>query len=118
MKAIHHQDGLNDSVQIEEEALHIIARHSNGDIRYSLNILEICALASDGVITQELVSQYSQFPNMSMDSDGDGYYDVLSGFQKSIRGSDVDAALYYLGIMIEANDMDSIERRLLVTQNV
>lgn len=115
MKAIHHQDGLNDSVQIEEEALHIIARHSNGDIRYSLNILEICALASDGVITQELVSQYSQFPNMSMDSDGDGYYDVLSGFQKSIRGSDVDAALYYLGIMIEANDMDSIERRLLVT---
>ena len=115
MKAIHHPDGLNDSVQIEEEALHIIARHSNGDIRYSLNILEICALASDGIITQELVSQYSQFPNMSMDSDGDGYYDVLSGFQKSIRGSDVDAALYYLGIMIEANDMDSIERRLLVT---
>ena len=114
-KAIHHPDGLSDSVQIEEEALHIIARHSNGDIRYALNILEICAIACDGIITQELVSQYSQFPNMSMDSDGDGYYDVLSGFQKSIRGSDVDAALYYLGIMIEANDMDSIERRLLVT---
>ena len=50
-----------------------------------------------------------------MDHDGDGYYDVLSAFQKSIRGSDVDAALYYLGVMIEANDMDSIERRLLVT---
>ena len=60
-----------------------------------------------------LVEQFSQIPNMSMDSDGDGYYDILSGFQKSIRGSDVDAALYYLGIMIEANDMDSIERRLL-----
>lgn len=114
-KAIQHPDGLNNEVSIEDEALHIIARHSNGDIRYALNILEIVAIASDGVITKDLVSQYSQIPNMSMDSDGDGYYDVLSGFQKSIRGSDVDAALYYLGIMIEANDMDSIERRLLVT---
>ena len=115
LKAIQHPDGLNNEVSIEDEALHIIAKHSNGDIRYALNILEIVAIASDGVITKDLVSQYSQIPNMSMDSDGDGYYDVLSGFQKSIRGSDVDAALYYLGIMIEANDMDSIERRLLVT---
>lgn len=115
LKAIQHPDGLNNEVSIADEALHIIARHSNGDIRYALNILEIVAIASDGVITKDLVSQYSQIPNMSMDSDGDGYYDVLSGFQKSIRGSDVDAALYYLGIMIEANDMDSIERRLLVT---
>lgn len=115
LKAMQHPDGLNNEVSIEDEALHIIARHSNGDIRYALNILEIVAIASDGVITKDLVSQYSQIPNMSMDSDGDGYYDVLSGFQKSIRGSDVDAALYYLGIMIEANDMDSIERRLLVT---
>lgn len=113
--AIAHPDGLNNSVTIEEDALHIISRHSNGDIRYALNILEIVAIASEGVITKDLVSQYSQIPNMSMDGDGDGYYDVLSGFQKSIRGSDVDAALYYLGIMIEANDMDSIERRLLVT---
>lgn len=113
--AIEHPDGLNNSVAIEEDALHIISRHSNGDIRYALNILEIVAIACDGVITKDLVSQYSQIPNMSMDGDGDGYYDVLSGFQKSIRGSDVDAALYYLGIMIEANDMDSIERRLLVT---
>ena len=115
LKAIQHPDGLNNEVSIEDEALHIIARHSNGDIRYALNILEIVAIASDGVITKDLVSQYSQIPNMSMDSDGDGYYDVLSGFQKSIRGSDVDAALYYLGIMIEANDMDRIERRVLVT---
>lgn len=115
MKAIAHPEGFQNEVSIEPEALHIIAKHSNGDIRYALNILEIVAMASDGVITEELVSQYSQIPNMSMDSSGDGYYDVLSGFQKSIRGSDVDAALYYLGIMIEANDMDSIERRLLVT---
>lgn len=54
---------------------------SNGDIRYALNILEICAIASDGCISKALVEQFSQIPNMSMDSDGDGYYDVLSGFQ-------------------------------------
>ena len=114
-KALQSPKGLNNEITIEEDALHIISRHSNGDIRYALNILEICAIASDGCISKALVEQFSQIPNMSMDSDGDGYYDVLSGFQKSIRGSDVDAALYYLGIMIEANDMDSIERRLLVT---
>lgn len=113
--AIEDDRGLQKSITIEKEAMHIIARHSNGDIRYALNILEICAIACDEIITKDLVSQYSQIPNMSMDSSGDGYYDILSGFQKSIRGSDVDAALYYLGIMIEANDMESIERRLLVT---
>lgn len=113
--AIVHPKGLNNEVTIEENALQIIARHCNGDIRYALNVLEICAIACDGCITTELVTQYSSFPNMSMDRNGDGYYDVLSSFQKAIRGSDVDAALYYLGIMIEANDLDSIERRLLVT---
>lgn len=115
LNAIHSPKGLQDEVTIEEDALDIIARHSNGDIRYALNILEICAIASEGCIRADIVAQFSSIPNMSMDSSGDGYYDILSGFQKSIRGSDVDAALYYLGIMIEANDMDSIERRLLVT---
>ena len=113
--AIASEKGLNNAYTIEDDALHIISRHSNGDIRYALNILEICAIASEGCITKELVEQFSSIPNMSMDADGDGYYDILSSFQKSIRGSDVDAALYYLGVMIEANDMDSIERRLLVT---
>ena len=113
--ALTSKKGLNNQYTIEPGAMSIITRHSNGDIRYALNILEICAIASEGVITQELVEQFSSIPNMSMDADGDGYYDILSSFQKSIRGSDVDAALYYLGVMIEANDMDSIERRLLVT---
>lgn len=115
LNALHHQKGLNDAYTIEDNALALISRHANGDIRYALNVLEICAIASDGTITLELVKSFSQFPNAGMDHDGDGYYDVLSAFQKSIRGSDVDAALYYLGVMIEANDMDSIERRLLVT---
>ncbi len=113
--ALQSSKGFNNNITIDDDALHIISRHSNGDIRYALNILEICAIASEGHISKDLVNQFSSIPNMSMDADGDGYYDVLSAFQKSIRGSDVDAALYYLGIMIEANDLDSIERRLLVT---
>lgn len=115
MNAIHSPKGLNDTVTITDNALQIIATHANGDIRYALNILEICALACvHGEINEDLVSQYSQFPNMSFDKGDDGHYDAISAFQKAIRGSDVDAALYYLGRLIMAGDMDSIERRLLV----
>lgn len=113
--ALTSEEGVT-GVTITPEALSFIATRCNGDIRFALNILEICALACEqDIIDLDLVKQYAQVPNMSMDADGDGYYDVLSAFQKSIRGSDVDAALYYLGVMIMANDLDSIERRLLVT---
>lgn len=114
-RAIHHEHGLKDQIQITKEALYRIARHCNGDIRYALNILDICATACDGMIDEALLDQFSQIPNRNTNHDGDGYYDILSAFQKSIRGSDVDAALFYLSVLIEANDMDSIERRLLVT---
>lgn len=112
--AINSEKGLNKTVTIDEDAKNIIANHANGDLRYALNILEICGVASSH-ISSEVVKTYNAFPNTSMDKDGDGYYDVLSAFQKSIRGSDIDAALYYLAIMIEADDLDSIERRMLVT---
>lgn len=113
--AVESERGLNNQVEIEEAALNYISRCCNGDLRFALNVLEICALACENkIIDQQLVTQYAQVQNKNMDKDGDGYYDVLSAFQKSIRGSDVDAALYYLGVMIQANDMDSIERRLLV----
>lgn len=116
LRALQAEKGLQNCATITEEALQLIANRCNGDIRYALNVLEICAISCEnGSIDKELVMQYAQTPNVGMDADGDGYYDVLSAFQKSIRGSDVDAALYYLGVMIMANDMDSIERRLLVT---
>ena len=103
-------------ITIDDNAKLLIATHSNGDLRYALNVLEICAIAEvDNHISLETVQEYSKLPNMNMDFDGDGHYDAVSAFQKSIRGGDVDAALYYLGRLIKANDMDSIERRLLVT---
>ena len=115
LNALHSEKGCHDSCKIREDALDFIAHRCNGDLRFALNILEICALACEnGWIDKELVMQYAQVPNQRMDSDGDGYYDVLSAFQKSIRGSDVDAALYYLGVLIQADDMNAIERRLLV----
>lgn len=114
-RAVCDSRGLDNSVQLEPDAADLIARHSSGDLRYALNILEISALAAkDGLITKELVQQYSQRPNMSLSKGDDGHYDAVSAFQKSIRGSDVQAALYYLARLIAAGDMDSIERRLLV----
>lgn len=115
-RALANREAFAEEISIDEDAKRLIATHSNGDMRYALNVLEICALAqSDNHITLETVSEYSKLPNMNMDFDGDGHYDAVSAFQKSIRGGDVDAALYYLGRLIKANDMDSIERRLLVT---
>lgn len=107
--------GYNNTLSIDEDALNIIANHSNGDLRYAYNIIEICAVGcTSGVINKELVIQYSPLVNMNMDHSDDGHYDAVSALQKSIRGSDVNAALYYLARLIMANDMDSIERRLTV----
>ena len=114
-RAIDSEKGLNGTVTIDHDAAKIIAEHSGGDLRYALNVLEICAIACDGNISADLVRQYSARPILAIDAGDDGHYDAVSAFQTSIRGSDVNAALYYRARLIEAGDMDSIERRLLVT---
>jgi putative ATPase len=108
------------NIEITEEALNHFAQASNGDVRSSLNALELAILSTDrtdnDVIPIELQSaeECMQKKSYGSDKDGDGHYDVLSAFQKSIRGSDVNAALHYLGRLIEAGDLQSISRRLLV----
>ncbi|MCJ8006932.1 replication-associated recombination protein A [Lederbergia wuyishanensis] len=108
------------SIKIEERALNHLATASNGDARSSLNALELAVLstepADDGVIyiTESIAEECLQKKSLAHDKDGDAHYDVLSGFQKSIRGSDANAALHYLGRLIEAGDLPSISRRLLV----
>ena len=103
---------------VEDDAVHMLANIGFGDVRKSLNFLEICAMAAvaeDGVhITAETVSEVSQRPAMRYDRDGDSHYDVLSAFQKSIRGSDADASLHYLARLVVGSDLISICRRLLV----
>jgi putative ATPase len=105
---------------ITDEALGHFANGSNGDARSALNALELAVLSTDpnqeGTILIDLATaeECLQKKSFAHDKDGDAHYDVLSAFQKSIRGSDVNAALHYLGRLIEAGDLISISRRLLV----
>ncbi len=115
-KALENKDGLNNEFKADKEALEIIARLSNGDVRFALNALEIASIScKNNHITKDDISNNINVPQYMIDNDEDGHYDAVSALQKSIRGSDVDASLYYLARLIAANDIDSIERRLLVT---
>lgn len=115
-KALSSEKGLNNEYTFEKEAINAIAKLSGGDIRFALNQLEICATCSDNKhITLDIVNRNIKVPQYLIDNDEDGHYDAVSAMQKSIRGSDVDAALYYLARLIAAGDLDSIERRLSIT---
>ncbi len=102
-------------IKIDDEVLAYIARLSSGDFRNALNLLDVGYNASeDKKITIDLIKKINSKPVFFHDKNEDGYYEVLSAFQKSIRGSDVNAALHYLARMIEAGDLDSIYRRMSV----
>ncbi len=114
-KAIDSPNGLDGKVSIDDDAMDIICDCVNGDIRFALNILEISAIiAPDGHITKEIVQEHTKLSNRRSFSGDDGHYDLLSAFQKSIRGSDPNAALYYFTLLIESGDLEAISRRLLV----
>ena len=102
----------------EEEALNYIANVANGDLRRALNALEIALYPNcktEGfVLNLEVARECTVTAGFSYDRFGDQHYDTLSAFQKSIRGSDPDAAIHYLARLIQAGDLTSICRRLLV----
>lgn len=101
--------------KIDEESIEYIASLSNGDLRYAYNLLEVAYYStSDFNINMEVLKKINNKPAFFHDKNEDGYYDVISAFQKSIRGSDVNAALYYLARLIEAGDLDIIFRRMSV----
>ncbi|MGF3103830.1 replication-associated recombination protein A [Rossellomorea sp. DUT-2] len=108
------------SLDVTSDAIEHFASSSFGDVRSSLNALELAVLSTspneDGVISIDvnIAEECLQKKSFSHDKDGDAHYDVVSAFQKSIRGSDVNAALHYLGRLVEAGDLPSIARRLLV----
>ena len=113
LNALKSEKGLNNKYICDEEVIEKIANLSNGDIRYALNSLEILSLSSENNhITIKDLKDNIRVPQYMIDKDEDGHYNAVSALQKSIRGSDVDAALYYLARLIAANDLDSIERRL------
>ncbi len=103
------------NIKVEEDAIHYIAELSSGDVRFAYNLLEVAYYCtSDYHITIDILKDINNKPAFFHDKNEDGHYDVLSGFQKSIRGSDVDAALHYLARLIIAEDLDSIYRRMSV----
>lgn len=100
---------------LHDDAIRYISHGCGGDVRKSLNTVELCALtASDGEITLELAQELTQRSNMRYDRDGDQHYDLLSALQKSIRGSDENAAIHYAARLMSAGDIISLSRRLLV----
>ena len=104
-----------DNLKIDEDAKKMIISSSSGDLRHAYNLIEMAYYSSnDQHITKSMLEDMGCKAILFHDANEDGYYDVLSAFQKSIRGSDVDASLHYLARLIEAGDLDIICRRLNV----
>lgn len=113
------QKSRNEELQIEDGVCRHIAVACSGDVRKSLNSVELCVLGAQltdnkRVITLENAKALTQKSAMRYDKDSDEHYDIISAYQKSMRGSDPDAAVHYLGRLLEAGDLPSACRRLMV----
>lgn len=104
-----------EKIKIDADVIKQISILSGGDLRYAYNLVEVCYYATkDHHITMDILKKINSKPVLFHDKNEDGHYDVISAFQKSIRGSDVNAALHYLARLIEAEDLDIIYRRMSV----
>lgn len=119
IEKISEEKGKN--VEISEDSLKKMASAAAGDVRKALNTLELCIMTSetenDINITEELLEDILASNAVRYDREGDQHYDIISAYQKSMRGSDPDAAVYYLGRLLAAGDLPSACRRLLVCAN-
>lgn len=102
-------------IEIDDKSIELIAKLSGNDLRYAYNLLEISYYSTDDKkVNEDKIRLINSKPVFFSDKNGDGHYDVLSGLQKSIRGSDVDAALHYAARLVYEEDLDSLFRRLSV----
>lgn len=106
-------------LEVEENVYGHIARACGGDVRKALNAVELCTLAGERteagtLVTEDTARQLAQRSAMRYDREGDEHYDIISAYQKSMRGSDANAALHYLARLLEAGDLPSACRRLMV----
>lgn len=113
------EDEQGVKIELPEDCARKIAVGCGGDVRKAMNTLELSAIASDRVdgvisIKLETVEQLVQKSSMRYDKNGDEHYDIVSAYQKSMRGSDANAALHYLARLLEAGDLPSACRRLMV----
>ncbi len=108
-------------ITASDESINQIARAAAGDVRRSLNMLELCVMltlnSQNSEISQDIVEQILEGNSVRYDREGDAHYDIVSAYQKSMRGSDPDAAIYYLARLLAAGDLPSACRRLLVCAN-
>ena len=115
-RAISNKDGYDNKLVIDDASLEYIAKSSGGDFRFALNYLEILSISfKNQEITIDKTKTVLKVSNLIADKDEDGHYDSVSALQKSIRGQDVNAALYYAARLLISNDLESLTRRLLVT---
>ncbi len=110
---------LGRKLVLENGVVEHISLGCGGDVRKSMNTVELCCLSADNdgeklTVSKELAKTLTQRSNMRYDREGDEHYDILSALQKSIRGSDPDAAVHYAARLCEAGDIISLSRRLLV----
>ena len=114
IKNVIKKDTLKD-IEIDNKCIDFIVTSSSGDLRHAYTLLEVAYYStSDFKITLDILKNINSKPVFFSDKNGDGHYDLLSAFQKSIRGSDVNASLHYLARLIESGDFDSIYRRMSV----
>lgn len=101
-------------ISISQDVYEYLATAANGEIRSAINMLELLVVQADKdqVITKDFALSVVGKPALSVDKNGNDYYDILSAFHKSVRGSDVNAALHYLARLIEADDLESLLRRI------
>lgn len=112
-------EDLHSPLRLEDGVVNHIAAACGGDVRKAMNAVELCALSSQEqgdvrLVTLEGARELTQRSAMKYDREGDEHYDILSAYQKSMRGSDPDAAIHYLARLLEAGDLPSACRRLLV----
>ena len=112
-KALKHY--LLKDYKVNNNTISLIANIASGDLRYAYNLLDIARIASkDKIIDEDVIKNINTKAVFAADKNSKEHYDVLSGLQKSIRGSDVNASLHYLARLITIGDLDSIYRRLSV----
>lgn len=113
------EDENNIQIDFSEECTKRISNGCGGDVRKAMNAVELSVIATDEIdgkktVTLETVEQLVQKSALRYDKDGDEHYDIVSAYQKSMRGSDANAALHYLARLLEAGDLPSACRRLMV----
>ena len=113
IKAIKGIKKVLPDLKLDKKTIEYIASLSNGDLRYAYNLIEFCYYSFGPTFNVKNIEEINTKSNLKSDKNEDEYYNSISAFQKSIRGSDVNASLHYLARLIEAGDYDIIYRRLL-----